>query len=112
MKFGLTEPEIDNFINPEKDHLYHPPYSLEDKFDYIINNMTEMMLADCEMTDNEKRIIKKFAIEAGFEYSKTDKLIDDLIEVVKSNCEEKKLFKKFKKSFFAGHNYIQAAWRS
>jgi len=56
MKFGLTEPEIDNFINPEKDHLYHPPYSLEDKFDYIYN-MAE-------------------------------------------------------KSFLAGHNYIQAAWRS
>ena len=76
MKFGLTEPAIDNFINPEKDHLYHPPYSLEDKFDYIINNMTEMMLADCEMTESEKKIIKKFAIEAGFEYSKKDNKVD------------------------------------
>ena len=56
MKFGLTEPAIDNFINPEKDHLYHPPYSLEDKFDYI--------------------------------------------------------YKINEKSFLAGHNYIQAAWRS
>jgi hypothetical protein len=56
-----------------------------------------MILADCEVTESEKKIIKKFAIEAGFEYSKIDKLIDVLIEGVKSNCEEEKLFKKFKK---------------
>ena len=46
MKFGLTEPEIDNLINPEKDHLYHPPYSLEDKFDYIYNMAEKSFLAD------------------------------------------------------------------
>ena len=95
-KFGLTEPEIDNLINSEKDHQYHPPYSLEAKFDHIYN-MAEMILADCEVTESEKKIIKKFAIEAGFEYSKIDKLIDILIEGVKSNCEEDKLFEKFKK---------------
>jgi hypothetical protein len=56
-----------------------------------------MMLADCEVTESEKKVIKKFAIEAGFEYSKIDKLIDVLIEGIKSNYEEERLFRKFKK---------------
>jgi hypothetical protein len=56
-----------------------------------------MILADCEVTESEKKVIKKFAIEAGFEYSKIDKLIDVLIEGVKSNYEEERLFRKFKK---------------
>jgi len=95
-KFGLTEPEIDHLITNERDHQYHPPYSLEEKFDHIYN-LAEMILADCEVTESEKKVIKKFAIESGFEYSKIDKLIDVLIEGVKSNYEEERLFRKFKK---------------
>lgn len=95
-KFGLTEPEIDHLIKNERDHQYHPPYSLEEKFDHIYN-LAEMILADCEVTESEKKVIKKFAIEAGFEYSRIDKLIDVLIEGVKSNYEEERLFRKFKK---------------
>ncbi|MBP1667047.1 MAG: hypothetical protein H6Q23_1907 [Bacteroidetes bacterium] len=95
-KFGLTEPEIDHLIKNERDHQYHPPYSLEEKFDHIYN-LAEMILADCEVTESEKKVIKKFAIESGFEYSKIDKLIDVLIEGVKSNYEEERLFRKFKK---------------
>ena len=95
-KFGLTDPEIDHLIKTEKDHQYHPPYSLEEKFDHIYN-LAEMILADCEVTESEKKVIKKFAIEAGFEYSKIDKLIDVLIEGIKSNYEEERLFRKFKK---------------
>ena len=95
-KFGLTDPEIDHVIKIERDHQYHPPYSLEEKFEHIYN-LTEMILADCEVTESEKKVIKKFAIEAGFEYSKIDKLIDVLIEGVKSNYEEERLFRKFKK---------------
>ena len=92
----LTDPEIDHLIKIERDHQYHPPYSLEEKFEHIYN-LTEMILADCEVTESEKKVIKKFAIEAGFEYSKIDKLIDVLIEGVKSNYEEERLFRKFKK---------------
>lgn len=95
-KFGLTEPEIDHLINSEKDHQYHPPYSLEEKFGHIYN-MAVMILADCEVTDNEKKVLKKFAIEAGFDYSKIDKLIDVLIEGVKTNYEEERLFRKFRR---------------
>jgi hypothetical protein len=95
-KFGLTDPEIDHLIKTEQDHQYHPPYSLEEKFDHIYN-LAEMILADCEVTESEKKVIKKFAIEAGFEYSKIDGLIDILIEGIKSNYEEGRLFRKFKK---------------
>lgn len=95
-KFGLTEPEIDHLIKNERDHQYHPPYSLEEKFDHIYN-LAEMVLADSEVTESEKKVLKKFAIEAGFEYSKIDKLIDVLVEGVKSNYEEERLFRKFKK---------------
>jgi len=42
-KFGLTDPEIDHLIKIERDHQYHPPYSLEEKFEHIYN-LTEMIL--------------------------------------------------------------------
>jgi uncharacterized tellurite resistance protein B-like protein len=95
-KFGLTEPEIDKLINSEKDHHYHAPYSLEDKFEHLYN-IAEMILADDKIKDKELRMIKRFAIEAGFNDSKIDGLIEILFEGIKKNTEEEDLFGKFKK---------------
>jgi uncharacterized tellurite resistance protein B-like protein len=95
-KFGLTDPEIDKLIHSEKDHHYHPPYSLQDKFEHL-HNLAEMILADDVVRESEKKMIKRFAIEAGFDDSKIDGIMDILIDGVKSNTDEEELFRKFKK---------------
>ena len=95
-KFGLTDPEIDQLISAEGDLQYSAPYSLEEKFEHLYN-MGEMILADDVVDENERRMIKKFAIEAGFSDSKLAGIAEILIEGIIMNTEEEILFKKFKK---------------
>ena len=94
-KFGLTDPEIDHLIETESNSHYNPPYSLEEKFEHLYN-MGEMILADVIVDENEKRMIKKFAIEAGFSDSKLAGLAEILIEGIRIKTDEEILFKKFK----------------
>lgn len=95
-KFGLTEPEIEILIEKESESHYQAPYSLEDKFEHLYN-MAEMILADEKITEKEKRMMKKFAIEAGINDSKIDGMIRILMDGVKNNIEEETLLKQFKK---------------
>lgn len=95
-KFGLTDPEIDMLIQSEKGHSYDPPYSLSDKFEHLYN-LAEIILADDVVTEKEKRMIKKFAIEAGFDDSRIDDLVKVLLEGVEKDVPEEELFLKFKK---------------
>jgi uncharacterized tellurite resistance protein B-like protein len=95
-KFGLTDPEIDKLIESERTHNYHAPYSLEDKFEHLYN-VAEMILADDKIKEEEIKMIRRFAIEAGFNDSKIDALIEILFEGVKKNIDEEELFNKFKK---------------
>ena len=95
-KFGLTDPEIDKFINSEKDHHYTPPYSLEEKYEHL-HDIAEMILADDEVSEKETRMIRRFAIEAGFNDSKIDGLMKILLDGVKNNTGEEELFRKFRK---------------
>lgn len=99
-KFGLTDPEIDNLISSESSSHYHAPYSLEEKFEHLYN-MAEMILADNVVDESEKRMIKKFAIEAGFSESKISGLSDIIIEGIRNNSDEEILFDKFKKYILA-----------
>jgi uncharacterized tellurite resistance protein B-like protein len=94
-KFGLTDPEIDKLINSERDHHYHPPYSLEDKFEHFYN-IAEMILADEVVKEGERKMIRRFAIEAGIEDSKIDDIIKLLLDGVKANINEEELFRKFR----------------
>jgi hypothetical protein len=94
-KFGLTDPEIDHLIESESNSHYNPPYSLEEKFEHLYN-MGQMILADDVVDEKEKRMIKKFAIEAGFSDSKHSGLAKIIIEGIRMNTEEEILFKKFK----------------
>ena len=94
-KFGLTDPEIDHLIETESNSHYNPPSSLEEKFEHLYN-MGEMILADDVVDENEKRMIKKFAIEAGFNDSKLAGLAEILIEGIRIKTDEEILFKKFK----------------
>lgn len=95
-RFGLTDPEIDKLIQTEPAHSYHPPYSLDEKFEQLLQT-AEMILADDIVTEGERKMIKKFAIAAGFRYEVIDDLIDLLIEGVRKNTGEEELLGKFKK---------------
>ncbi len=99
-KFGLTDPEIDELIAAESNSHYDPPYSLEEKFEHLYN-MGEMILADDVVDEKERRMIKKFAVEAGFNDSKHAGLAEILIEGIRMNTEEEILFNKFKQFILA-----------
>jgi uncharacterized tellurite resistance protein B-like protein len=95
-KFGLTDPEVDKLIEFEAQHNYNPPYSLADKFEHLYN-IAEMILADEVVTEGEKKLIKRFAIEAGFSDKTIPKLIDLLLTGIEKKEDEEKLFHRFKK---------------
>ncbi len=98
-KFGLTEPEIDTLIESEGIHSYNPPYSLRGKFVHLYN-IAEVILDDEVVTDDEKKLVKKFAVEAGFR----DEILDDLMVLIFDGIQkgetEENLFREFKKKFF------------
>jgi len=95
-KFGLTEPEIVNLIESESEHNYIPPYSLKRKFEHLYN-ISQMILADEVVTEGEKKMVTRFAIEAGFDDKTIPVLLELLLTGIKNNVEEEELFKKFKK---------------
>ena len=99
LKFGLTDPEIDSMIYAEKHHNYTSPYSLNEKFEHLYN-MAEMILADEVVKESEKKMIRKIAIEAGFEDNKIDKLLPLLFDGIRNNESEEALLAKFKKHLF------------
>ena len=98
-KFGLTDPEIDKLINSESKHSYDAPYSLSEKFEHLYN-IAVMILADEEVTESERKMIKRFAIEAGFSDKAVDRLIEILFEGIKKDEPEEALLSKFKKNLF------------
>jgi uncharacterized tellurite resistance protein B-like protein len=95
-KFGLTDPEIDQMIESESANNYHPPYSLQDKFEQLYN-VAEMILADDIITDSEKKMIKRFAIAAGFTNEQMTILIHHLFEGIRRGDDEETLFRAYKK---------------
>ncbi|MBG0858760.1 MAG: hypothetical protein IQL11_04595 [Bacteroidales bacterium] len=95
-KFGLTDPEIDKLIHSERHHSYHPPYSLDEKFEHLYN-VAGMILADDVADQKELKMIRRFAIEAGFRDDVIDKLLDLLLEGVRKGEDEEKLLHQFKK---------------
>jgi uncharacterized tellurite resistance protein B-like protein len=97
-KFGLTDPEIDEMIRTEALNQYLPPYSLDEKFEHLYN-IAQMILADSVITDSERKLMRKFAIEAGFEDKAIDKLIKILFEGIKTEPEDA-LLSKFKSQLF------------
>jgi uncharacterized tellurite resistance protein B-like protein len=95
-KFGLTDPEVDKLIEFEAHHIYNPPYSLDEKFEHLYN-IAEMVLADEVVTEGERKLIKRFAIEAGFSDKAIPKLIELLLAGIKNGEDEDNLFHRFKK---------------
>ena len=94
-RFGLTEPEIDIIINSEIIHHYTPPYSLQGKF-FHLYNVAQIILADEVIEESERKMIRRFAIEAGIEYSKIDDLINIIFKGIKEDTDEDELFEQFR----------------
>ncbi len=94
-KFGLTDPEIDRFIKDEARNSYDPPYSLAEKFEQLYN-VAEMILADETVTEGEKKLLKRFAIEAGFSDKTIPKLMDLLLDGIAKGRDEESLLKEFR----------------
>jgi uncharacterized tellurite resistance protein B-like protein len=99
-KFGLTDPEIDKLIASESSNHYNAPYSLEEKFEHL-HSVAEMILADDIITEGETRVLRKFAIEAGFEDKAVDILLEILFEGIRKSESEEVLLSKFRTSLFS-----------
>lgn len=97
-KFGLTDPEIDMLIASESHHHYVAPYSLSEKFEHLYN-IAEMILADDIVKESEMKMIRKFAIEAGFSDEVVEGLLEILLEGVANGEDEEKLLKVFRKKY-------------
>ena len=95
-KFGLTDPEIDKFIEYESRNNYNPPYLLHEKFEHLYN-VAEMILADEVVSEGERKLLKRFAIEAGFSDKTVARLTELLLTGIKEGEDEEKLFQDFKK---------------
>ncbi len=95
-KFGLTDPEIDKLIDSEINHHYNPPYSLEGKFQHLYN-IAEMVLADDVVSEAEIKLIRKFAIEAGFDDKTMTRLVDLLLKGIQAGKDEESLLAEFRK---------------
>jgi hypothetical protein len=95
-KFGLTDPEIDELMHTHRSHHYIPPYSLDEKFTHLYQ-VAQMILADEVIKESEKKMIRKFAIEAGFSDKTIEKLIELLFNGIKNDESEEALLKEFRK---------------
>ncbi len=98
-RFGLTDAEIDQLIEEEMDHHYHPPYSLNDKFEDLYY-ITEMILADDEVSEAEAKLLRRFAVEVGFDDRAIEILKEVLIEGIRRNEPEDQILKKFRAELF------------
>ena len=58
-----------------------------------------MILADSVISDSERKMMKKFAIEAGFDDRAIDKLIKILLDGIRTESEDT-LLRKFKSQVF------------
>ena len=99
-RFGLTDAEINHLIEKEKDHHYHPPYSLDDKFEDLYY-ISEMILADEEVSESEAKLLRRFAVEVGFDDRAIEILKDVMINGIRNKESEEEILKKFKKQLFS-----------
>lgn len=94
-KFGLTDPEVDNLIRSESFEHYHPPYGLKDKFNQLYS-ITEIILADGVVTESEKKMLRRYAIVAGFRDDIIENLTNLLLDGVLKGEDEDILLKEYK----------------
>ena len=97
-RFGLTDVEIDALIDREKDFHYVPPVSLAEKFDELYN-MGLMALNDNELSELEEKMLKKYAIAAGFNDEQVEGVIKIVVDGIGRGDDEEALLKEYRSKF-------------
>lgn len=97
-RFGLTDVEIDELIDREKDFHYVPPVSLAEKFDELYN-MGLMALYDGEVSALEERMLRKYAIAAGFNDDQVEGVIKIIVDGIRKGDDEEALLKEYRSKF-------------
>jgi uncharacterized tellurite resistance protein B-like protein len=100
-KLGFTEPEIKILIEETDKYDYIPPYELAKRFEQVYE-VVGMIMADGKVDDNEKRIVKAFAVKSGFSDEEIPGLISLLIAGKKEGKDEEELFDQYKKARKSG----------
>jgi hypothetical protein len=98
-KLGLTDPEIDQLISMESKVHYEAPYGLDEKFEHLAG-VARIILTDGKINDNERKLIRKFAVEAGFDDRAIDKLLEVLFVGIAKNESEDEMLEKFRRFLF------------
>lgn len=98
-RFGLTDTEVDILIENEKDHQYHPPYSLDEKFEDLFY-IAEMILADDDVSEAEAKLLRRYEVEVGFDDRTIEILNEVLIGGIRNKESLEDILKKFKAALF------------
>jgi uncharacterized tellurite resistance protein B-like protein len=95
-KLGLTDPEINSFIESTAKSDYIPPYELSKRFDQVYD-IVKMTLADGVVDNSEMRLAQGFALKSGFTENEIPNLINTLIIGIKAGKDEEELFEVYKR---------------
>ena len=97
---GLTEPEVNNLLESQKNSSYNPPYELSKRFEQLYG-IIKMVLADGKIDNNEMRMATNIGLRSGFSESEVPVLLSLLINGIKNEEDEEDLFKQYKKRIMA-----------
>lgn len=102
-RFSLTDPEVDAIIKAESSHLYAPPVELEKRFGHLYNAV-QIMMADGNISEEEKKIFRRLAIAASFSDEAIPLLLDLLTKGIKEGADEEDLLTIYRKASRNGRN--------
>lgn len=95
-KLGLTQPEIDELIQSNKQMAYVPPYELSKRFEELYD-VVKMVIADGEVGGEELKLASKLAVKSGFDNDDVPLLLSVLTDGIRNSQDEEELFTIYKK---------------
>lgn len=96
-RFSLTDPEIDSLIKAEMSHIFAPHYDLEKRFSHLYD-VVQIMSADNQITEEEKKLFRKIAIASSFSDESIPRLFEFLQKGIREGKDEEELFNQYKKA--------------
>jgi len=102
-RFSLSDPEIDELITSEHNHIYSPPYELEKRFTQLYDAV-QVMNIDSHISGEEKKLFGKLAIAALFTEDVIPRLFEFILDGIREGKDEEELFEKFRKEKFLRNN--------
>lgn len=95
-KLGLTQSEIDELMQSNKQLAYIPPYELSKRFEELYD-VVKMVFADGDVGEEELKLVGNLAVISGFAEDEIPLLLSVLTDGVKSGEDEEDLFTRYKK---------------